>query len=125
MFRGLRSHDLRRISELLQLSRLPAGWRLMKQGQGGHEAFILVNGTAVVSIDGREIARLGPGETVGEMALLGAAPRSATVTAATDVEVLVMSSRTFDELLAIPGVAAAVIRTMAARLRAVEGVPAH
>jgi CRP-like cAMP-binding protein len=59
------------------------------------------------------------------MALLDGTPRSATVTAQTNLSVLVLTPDTLDELLALPSVAHAVIATMAARLRAIEGTPQH
>ena len=125
MFRGLRRGELQRVARMLDMSRLPAGWRLMRQGQGAFEAFVILDGTAVVTVDGVEVATLGPGDTVGEMALLDGRPRSATVTAQTNLSVLVITPDTLDELLALPSVALAVIATMAARLRAIEGTPQH
>lgn len=125
MFRGLGPKELQQVARLVDESRRPAGWTLMREGQGGHEAFIIVEGTATVTIADSEVAKLGPGDAVGEMALLDALPRSATVTADTDLSVLVLTPGAMSELLAIPSVARAVIRTMAARLRKAEGAPEH
>jgi CRP-like cAMP-binding protein len=125
LFAELRPRELNRVAALVDRSRLPAGWRLMKQGQGGFEAFILLEGSAVVDIDGVEVATLGPGDTVGEMALLDALPRCATVTATTEVEVAILTPTALDEMLAIPPVARAVIASMAGRLRRAEGAPEH
>lgn len=123
MFRELRTRELREVAALVQHTRLPAGWRLTKQGQAGTEAFILLAGTAIVEIDGVQVAQLGPGDTIGEMALLDGAPRSATVTARTDVSVLFVTPQSLDTLLAMHRVAEAVIRTMGARLRRIEASP--
>jgi CRP/FNR family transcriptional regulator, cyclic AMP receptor protein len=125
LFRGLRSKELAHIAQLVEKSKLPAGWRLTKQGQAGFDAFILLEGTAGVEIDGIQVATLGPGDTVGEMALLDGAPRSATVVAQTDVEVLFLTPATMEALVAMPSVARAVIRSLAGRLRSIEGAPEH
>ena len=46
---------------------------------------MIVEGTATVSIDGNEVASLGPGDFFGEISLLDGGPRTATVTADTDL----------------------------------------
>lgn len=125
IFRGLDTKELRQVASLVDEARRPAGWVLTKQGQGGQQAFIIVDGTATVTINGEAVASLAPGDTVGEMALLDAKPRSATVTADSDISILVLTPQTLTALLAIPSVSRAVIRTMAARLRKAEGAPEH
>jgi CRP/FNR family transcriptional regulator, cyclic AMP receptor protein len=125
IFRGLDHKQLRQVASLVDEARRPAGWSLTTQGRGGQQAFIIVEGRATVSVNGQAVATLGPGDTVGEMALLDGAPRSATVTANTEIAVLVLTPQTLNELLAIPSVARAVIRDMAARLRRAEGAPEH
>ena len=67
---------------------------------------------------GRKSRMLGPGDCFGEMALLNRAPRSATVTAETDLHLLVLSSREFSALLDdVPAVARKVLATLADRVR--------
>ena len=67
---------------------------------------------------GRKSRMLGPGDCFGEMALLNRAPRSATVTAETDLHLLVLSSREFSALLDdVPAVARKVLTTLADRVR--------
>jgi CRP-like cAMP-binding protein len=68
----------------------------------GREVFVVVSGIADVSIDRRTVARVGPGEPIGEMALLESVPRSATVTALTPMRVLVLDPGQFAELLGNP-----------------------
>jgi CRP-like cAMP-binding protein len=125
IFKGLDNRELRQVASLVDEARRPAGWALTKQGQGGQQAFIIVEGSATVTVNGEVMAVLGAGDTVGEMALLDAAPRSATVTADTDIAVLVLTPQTLTALLEIPAVSRAVIRSMAARLRKAEGAPEH
>jgi len=78
---------------------LPAGKVLIQQGDRGREFFVIVEGEVEVRRNGRKVATLGPGDFVGEMALLSKAPRSATVTTVTAVDVLVIADRPFVALL--------------------------
>jgi CRP-like cAMP-binding protein len=69
------------------------------QGDIGHEAFVVVDGSASVTRDGNEVVELGPGAVFGEMALIDRRPRNASVTATTPMRVLVIGKREFSGLL--------------------------
>ena len=58
---------------------LDEGDLLIREGRPGRELFLVVEGEAVVSLRDRPLATVGPGELVGEMALFGRAPTSASV----------------------------------------------
>jgi len=91
---------------------------LVSQDDVGKEAFIIVEGTAVVSRNGRRVATLGPGEHFGELSLLDGGPRTATVTAETPMRLLVLGQREFHWLLdEVPGLAVKIMRSMAGRIR--------
>ena len=75
--------------------RVPAGKVLVTEGETGHEFFVILDGTAKVTRQGRSIATLGPGQAFGELALLDKAPRNATVVAESDVELVVLGQREF------------------------------
>jgi CRP/FNR family transcriptional regulator, cyclic AMP receptor protein len=116
-------------AELVALGRhatpisIPAGRVLCREGTAGREAFVIVTGEAAVSLAGREIARLGPGDPCGEMAVLEGGPRTATVTALTPMEVLVLSSGDFRSLLsAAPTVTHRLLVTLSHRLRLADRV---
>lgn len=79
---------------------------VVRQGDAGDDFFVLRSGTVDVDIDGRVVRRLGPGGWFGELALLHDAPRTATVTAADDAELLVIGRDRF--LTAVTGVPASV-----------------
>ncbi len=99
----------------------PAGWVLTVEGDVGRECFVIADGEAVVMIDGDEVATLGPGDIVGEMALLDRDRRSATVIATTPLRAVVMTGRQFDAITdRYPSVAMAVMGTLAQRLRDVQ-----
>jgi CRP/FNR family transcriptional regulator, cyclic AMP receptor protein len=105
---------------------LPAGRVLVREGDRGDQFMIVAEGAATVSQGGRTIATLGPGDLVGEMALLehdGSGRRNATVATATEVVVYVGSRAEFRGILeAAPSVARKVRETADAR-RAHETAP--
>jgi len=98
---------------------LPAGRVLMRQGARGRELVVLIEGEVTVERDGKPIAVLRGGDFLGELALLSGAPRTATVTAVTDLRTLVLDGVGFDRLLRdVPSVSAKVLRALAERLPA-------
>lgn len=120
-FRGCTTRQLEDVARLTDEIRRPTGWVMMVEDDVGHECFVIVEGEAVVLIDGEEVARLGPGDIVGEMALLDRDRRCATVIAETPLRVLVMTQRQFDAITDnCPPVAMAVMGTLAQRLREVQ-----
>lgn len=121
-FAGCTDKELRRLDSLLDQATVVAGTRLTAEGQYGTQAFVIVDGAAEVRLGDQHLTDLGPGDVVGEMALLDrAGGRTATVTATTDTTVLVMDPRTFESVMSqFPTVARHVATTLARRLRAVE-----
>jgi CRP-like cAMP-binding protein len=87
---GLDRKELRRLADSFTDRAFPAGTVVVKQGdQRGIGFFVITEGTARVSADGKDLAVLGPGDHFGEIALIGDRVRTATVTAETDLETLV------------------------------------
>ena len=124
LFNELSKGDLERVGQLTDVLDYRAGRILMREGQNGAEALILVTGRASVTRAGELITEVGPGAVIGEMALLSGRPRSATVTLVTDAEVLVLARREFQALLnEMPAVRAQVMETMALRLMSALGDP--
>ena len=74
---------------------VPAGKVLAQQGTFGDQFFVIEEGTAEVTRDGQRVAELGPGDFFGEMALLQADRRTATVTATTPMTLIVMTRASF------------------------------
>ena len=91
--------ELRAIDSLITEVTVPTGKVLVREGEPGLEFMIVVEGTAGVTRDGQEIAEIGPGSFIGEMALLDKAPRSATVTATSDLDLFVLTIGEFFSLL--------------------------
>jgi CRP-like cAMP-binding protein len=78
-----------------------AGEELMRQGEPGYEVLMLEEGSADVLQDGRVINTLGPGDLLGELAVLGdGAARSASVVARSDVRAIVLTAHFMRELRA-------------------------
>jgi CRP-like cAMP-binding protein len=69
------------------------------EGDRGREFFVLLKGEADVTKDGTRINTMKEGDFFGEIALVSKMPRTATVTATTDVDVLVITERAFDSLM--------------------------
>lgn len=88
---GLDRRQRERIARDFRERTIPAGTVVIRQGDDhGMGFFVVAEGEVIVSIDGRELNRLGPGGYFGEVALISDRVRTATVTAATDVRLLVM-----------------------------------
>jgi voltage-gated potassium channel len=79
---------------------VPAGKTLASEGSFAHEFFVIDSGEATVSRGSTPIRSLGPGDFFGEIALLDGDRRTATVTADTDMRLIVMHSRDFHSMMA-------------------------
>lgn len=102
----------------------PAGRTVARQGEIGSGLFIVTTGSVRVVRDGRDIARLRPGEFFGELSVLDGGPRNASVV--TDEPTTCLALATWDAERVMrerPGVALAILRVVVARLRASDADP--
>jgi len=121
LFAGLGKRELERVSTLADIIDLPADRPLMTQGEHGSQMFIVVSGAARVERDGRSIGECGPGEVLGEIALLDGGPRTATVTLTRPSRLLVVARREFQALMdEFPDIRLRVLEAVAHRLRALD-----
>lgn len=81
------------------LDDIPAGTALATEGQVGREVMLITKGSAVVSRDGEIIAEVGPGDVIGERAVVTSEPRNATVMTTTTMTALVFTALEFRSLL--------------------------
>ena len=97
---------------------------LCKEGDIGHEFFVIVDGETEVTRKGKKLAIRGGGEFVGEIALLEKTRRMATVTAKTDLRLFVLTEGDFRQLVkSNPGVQSKVMNALAQRLVELTGDP--
>ena len=127
LFSACSKRELSRIASLADQIEVPKGKVLTREGEPGSEFFVVIKGQATVIVGKRgRIAPLGPGASFGEMSLLDQGPRTATVEAQTDMQLLVLDARSFSSLLAdVPSVARKVLAAMAGRLRVAETETTH
>jgi CRP/FNR family transcriptional regulator, cyclic AMP receptor protein len=117
LFEGLSKKQLSQISSLMTPLDIAAGRVLANQGDIGREFMILLEGEIEVARDGKVIAVRGAGDYVGEIALLDERPRTAALTARTDIVVEVLNRAEFSSLLAeAPELSRQIRATMARRL---------
>jgi CRP-like cAMP-binding protein len=97
---------------------VPAGYVLFNEGESGNEMFAVAEGQVELIHGGAVIEKIGPGGIIGEMALVDAAPRSATATAATETRLVRVDRDHFMYLVQEhPTFALQVMSVMAERLR--------
>jgi CRP/FNR family cyclic AMP-dependent transcriptional regulator len=116
---GLKDSDLASLAADLVERRLVAGDPIVGEGTGGVAFFFILDGETSVTVGGEEVATLKRGDYVGELALLDPdGPRTATVTAKTDVVLAAMTAWQFRPfVVAHPEVAWTLLQRLARRLR--------
>jgi CRP/FNR family transcriptional regulator, cyclic AMP receptor protein len=118
LFSALNKKELALVGKAADEVRVPAGKVLVSEGAAGHEFYLIIEGQAIVRRGGRRVAMLGPSQYFGELSLLDRGPRTATVVADTDMQLLVLGQREFNTILEdLPIVAHKLLQTMARRLR--------
>ncbi len=99
IFDGFTDKDVARIKGSGRAVTVPAGWSPIWERTGADKAYILVSGEASVRRGGKEIAVLGPGEVMGEAAIINNSLRSASIVALTPLELIHFTSETVRELV--------------------------
>jgi CRP-like cAMP-binding protein len=121
-FASLQPAELDALTPRLEELSLPAGRVVVRQGEPGDRFYLVRDGELSVSLrdeHGRErqVARLGPGEYFGEIALLLDQPRTATVTTWSATRLFVLRKSDFDALLSRPGETSRELELVASRRR--------
>jgi CRP-like cAMP-binding protein len=121
MFSACTDAELERIGEVSEIRTLEAGTTVVSEGDVGDEFYVIANGAAVVSRDGKEVARLKGGDFFGELALLDPWPRDATVVAEDALTVGVLGRDAFlDAVTTTPSLTLNLLRGMARRLHVAD-----
>ena len=125
LFERCSKQERLRIAKISRDVEVEAGAVVCEEGQLGGQCFVVLDGTASVSRGAgrraRVLRRVGPGAAFGELALLDARPRSATVRAETPMRLVVLDPRQFSELLErVPTVGHKLLVTLAWQMRGAE-----
>ena len=110
-------HELRELAKSADELDLRQGTVLTREGRPGREFFVLIEGTVDVTQKGKKVAELKGGDWLGEISLLTEKPRTATVTASSPVDVLVITDRRFRNVVeTMPSIALKVLSRVSDRL---------
>jgi CRP/FNR family transcriptional regulator, cyclic AMP receptor protein len=117
LFDGCTADELAHVDRLMTEVKVPAGTHLTDEGNRGMEFFVIREGKAMVSRGDDELNELPAGAFFGELALLDRTPRTATVSAASDMRVWVLYRPEFSELMDVAPIVAERIRKAAEERR--------
>lgn len=121
LFDGMDRKQLEQIARLIKIRHFAAGETVIREGSGGAAFFLIEAGEVTVSRQGVPVASLGPGDHFGEIALIDGGPRSATVTASTELVCYVLTFWEFRPLVEMNGaIGWKLLQALAKRLRALE-----
>jgi voltage-gated potassium channel len=121
LFAGCTQGELRALAQLGTQVTVEAGHVLTQQGKPGSEFFMVLSGVASVTKKKREVDRLKAGAYFGELAILHGGIRNATVTAATEMELMVLDAREFRSvLMTTPTIGLKMLAGLAQRLEEVN-----
>ena len=90
--------EIARISASGTRVTLPQGWAPISESTGADKAYVILDGTVSVRSHGDEVAQLGPGDIIGEQALLHHSLRTATIVALTPLELIHFTKEQLDRL---------------------------
>jgi CRP/FNR family cyclic AMP-dependent transcriptional regulator len=121
LFAGVSERGLRALVAAADEITEPAGKVLVREGEHSRDLFVLTAGSVTVTRKGRRLNTLREGDFFGEIALLSGGPRTATVTAETDVSVMILSPGQFTVVLDNePRIMQAVLHALGERLRPLD-----
>lgn len=125
LFEDLSRKELIELARLAEDVEVPEGKVLCKEGELGHEFFVIIEGEAEVTRRGKHLATDSRGEFFGEISLLEHSRRVATVTAKTPLRFFVLTGHDFRHLLdENPNVERKVLHALARRVIALSDDPA-
>jgi len=118
LFAGFNRREIEALGRLMDEIDVKEGRVLTREGASGREFFIVVSGSVRVERKGRKVNELGPGDFLGEIALIDHGPRTATVIASEPCRLMVLDIGGFRTLVSkYPTVQGKIMRALAERLR--------
>ena len=123
LFAGLGGRELTELGTLADEIDVADGKVLTREGESGHEFFVVLDGTVEVDVHGQTVATLHAGDFLGEIALVDGKPRSATTRVVGPTRLMVIGHREFHQLMDdFPTVKTCVLQALAERVRRNEQV---
>jgi len=117
LFADLTKAELEHLAKVTEDLEVEAGRVLCREGELAQEFFVIIEGEAEATKNGKHLSTMGPGDFFGEIALLEDIPRTATVTATTELRFFVLSRRSFWSMVdAMPDVERKILRALARRV---------
>ena len=124
LFAGMSDRSFASIAEVASEVDFAAGDDLVRQGEPGNAFYIIVSGRARVDRDGTTLRELGPGDFLGEIALIDGSSRTATVTALEPIGAVTVKRDDFAGLFdRLPVFRLEVLNALTQRIRATGGAP--
>ena len=118
LFSQIPGEDLAQIALISSEETRDQGDEVFAEGEAGDALYLVIDGKVRVHKQDRVIAELGERECFGEMAILDAAPRSATVTATSESNLLKITREDFQEIMSEkPEIAMGIIKVLTRRVR--------
>jgi len=118
LFGNIPSEDLSHVARITEEIDVSPTQSIVSEGEAGDSMYLLINGEVKVHVGNHQITTLGSQQFFGEMAILDSEPRSASVTALTQVTALRIQQNDFSEILSEkPEIAQGIIKVLTRRLR--------
>jgi CRP-like cAMP-binding protein len=121
LFAELSRDELQELAKTTEDLEVDEGKVLCREGEPAQEFFVIIEGEAEATKGGKSLRTMGPGDFFGEIGLIEDIPRTATVTAASELRFFVLTRQSFWGMLdRMPGVERKILRALAKRLLATE-----
>jgi CRP/FNR family transcriptional regulator, cyclic AMP receptor protein len=121
LFEGLSKRNLKKLASLAEMADFMEGASIVKEGQLGDSFFVAITGQAKVTVKGRTVHRILPGDHFGEISLLDGGERTATVTTETPMTLLMIDRKPFLKLLEDdPDLSVSLLESLARMIRRVD-----
>jgi CRP-like cAMP-binding protein len=119
LFASISKKGIRALVQAADEVDLSAGKTLVREGEWGRHLYVILRGTAEVTKDGKKVRELVPGDFFGEMAFVSGEARTATITARSDMRVMILGPQQLEVILEQePVLAKRMLETLAQRIRA-------